>query len=195
MMRYFIELSYNGTAYHGWQMQTGEMSVQEVLQTALKYKMGLGTKVTGCGRTDTGVHARQFYAHFDHPKQFTEEELIRTVHNLNGYLPKDISVKRIFNVTNEAHARFDAISRTYKYYINQKKNPFSESFAWTHRFDFDVKKMNEAASILLEYDDFTSFAKLHSDVKTNICKISNAGWEQENGKDNKSIANSAKKFF
>lgn len=180
-MRYFIELSYDGTAYHGWQMQTGEKSVQEVLQTGLKYKLGLNEKVTGCGRTDAGVHARQFYAHFEHPKDFTGEELIKTVHNLNGFLPKDISVKRIFNVTDEAHARFDAISRTYKYYINQVKNPFNESFAWTHRFEFDVIKMNEAASILLEYDDFTSFAKLHSDVKTNNCKILHAGWMQESG--------------
>ncbi len=180
-MRYFIELSYNGTAYHGWQMQVADKSVQEVLQTGLKYKMGLNKKVTGCGRTDTGVHARQFFAHIDHPISFTDEELIKTVYKLNGYLPKDISVYRIFRVKDDAHARFDAISRTYKYYINRLKNPFSGSFAWTYRNEFDVAEMNKAASVLLEYSDFTSFAKLHTDVNTNNCKISYAGWEQKNG--------------
>ncbi|MCF8364389.1 MAG: tRNA pseudouridine(38-40) synthase TruA [Bacteroidales bacterium] len=180
-MRYFIELSYNGTDYHGWQMQQADASVQEVLHKGLKFKMGLDEKVTGCGRTDTGVHARQFYAHFDHSQYFDCRELKNVVHSLNCYLPRNIAVYRIFRVNDNAHARFDAISRTYKYYIGQVKNPFNENFAWAYRFNFNLPLMNEGASLLLSYSDFTSFSKLHTDVKTNNCKIFNSFWEQKAG--------------
>jgi len=180
-MRYFIELCYDGTTFHGWQMQEGASSVQEVLQSGLKYKMGLTEKVTGCGRTDAGVHATQFFAHFDHSRLFEPDQLASISHELNRYLPKSIAIYRIFRVSENAHARFDASSRTYKYYINQTKNPFSENFAWTHPYNFDLKKMNEAAAIMMNYTDFTSFSKLHTDVKTNNCIISEAFWKQLGG--------------
>ncbi len=180
-MRYFIELSYDGTRYHGWQIQDGAVTVQEVMEKGLKFKIGLNGKITGCGRTDTGVHARQFFAHFDLSANMHESKLRDVVYSLNTFLPKDISVSRIFRVNDFAHARFDALTRTYKYYINFIQDPFSRHFAWVYPLDFDVDMMNRASSILMEYTDFTSFAKLHTDVKTNNCKISHANWEKQKG--------------
>lgn len=175
-MRYFIEISYDGTAYHGWQVQNGETTVQQYLESGLRYKVGLEDKVTGCGRTDTGVHAHRFFAHFDLEQNLNNDQIQKAVYELNNYLPKDISAHRIFAVHSVAHARFDAVSRTYKYFINTRKDPFTERFAWTYRIDLDVKSMNKASKMLKQQTDFTSFAKLHSDVKTNICKISEASW-------------------
>jgi tRNA pseudouridine38-40 synthase len=180
-MRFFIELSYNGAAYHGWQLQPGVDTVQELISTGLRYKMGFQGNVTGCGRTDAGVHACQFFAHFDHPGRFNQSELDSIAFSLDSFLPADIAVSRIFRVKDDAHARFDAISRTYKYYINQKKNPFNFNLTWRHPFAYDLRKMNLAADTLLSFTDFTSFAKLHSDVKTNNCKIIEARWEQRGG--------------
>jgi len=175
-MRYFIELSYDGTAFHGWQVQNGDSTVQQQIERGLRFKLGLKEKVTGCGRTDTGVHARSFFAHFDLEQNLDNDQIQRAVYELNNFLPNDISVHRIFHVHSNAHARFDAVSRTYKYFINTRKDPFTERFAWTYRVPLDVDVMNTAARILKENVDFTSFAKLHSDVKTNICKIEAAIW-------------------
>ena len=180
-MRYFIELAYNGGAYHGWQRQDGAISVQEVLETGLRYKMGQKGTLTGCGRTDSGVHARQFFAHFDHPREFQNQDLEAYTEALNRFLPKDIAIYRIFSVNDTAHARFDAQARTYKYFINQKKNPFTTNLGWDYHVDFNLEKMNAAAAILKTYTDFTSFAKLHTDVKTNNCAVSEAWWEQAGG--------------
>jgi tRNA pseudouridine38-40 synthase len=180
-MRYFIELAYNGAAYHGWQRQDSATSVQEVLETGLRYKMGQEGGITGCGRTDAGVHARQFFAHFDFPDELQAQDLNDLCKALNRYLPNDIAIYRIFRVSSSAHARFDAHARTYKYYINQEKNPFTTNLGWNHHFDFDLKNMNAAAASLKTYTDFTSFAKLHTDVKTNNCKVSEAWWEQKDG--------------
>ncbi len=181
-MRYFIELAYSGTAYHGWQVQDDETTVQQLIEQGLKFKVGLHDRVTGCGRTDTGVHARQFFAHFDLDRMVGESDLEAAVYELNRYLPNDIVVFRIFAVQPDTNARFDARSRTYKYFINQTKDPFTNRFAWTYRVALNVEEMNRAAGELLNHSDFTSFAKLHTDVKTNKCKIEQACWMQENGK-------------
>lgn len=178
-MRYFIEFSYNGKNYFGYQIQPRENSVQEELEKALSTILREETKTTGAGRTDTGVHAKKMFAHFD-TEQKLDENL---VYKLNSFLPKDISVKKIFEVKNNFHARFDATFRTYEYYISLEKNPFTQDFAWQFRKpDFDVEKMNEACKILFEYEDFGSFAKIGGDNKTNLCKIYKAEWQQ-NGKE------------
>lgn len=149
--------------------------MQEELEKAISTILREEIKTTGAGRTDTGVHAKKMFAHFD-TEQILSEKL---VHQLNSFLPNDISVKRIFNVKDDFHARFDATFRTYEYYISLEKNPFTQDSAWQHwRRALDVNKMNEACSILFEYEDFTSFAKLHTDNKTNLCKIYKAEWEQ-----------------
>lgn len=175
-LRYFIEIMYDGGSYHGWQLQPDDKSVQEVLEQALLYKAGLQNHVTGCGRTDAGVSARQFFAHFDLPQNLDEKKE-QLVAELNRFLPPDITARRIFAVPDDAHARFDATSRTYKYYICFRKNPFVRHHAWTFAAPLDVEKMNEAATNLLQYSDFTSFAKLHTDTKTNICNVQEAYWE------------------
>ena len=174
-MRYFIEFSYNGSTFFGYQIQPNQISVQEELEKALSMILRKEIKTTGAGRTDTGVHAKKMYAHFDCDAEISD----KLVHQLNSFLPPGIAVKRIFEVKNDFHARFDATHRTYEYYISLEKNPFSEKFAWQHwRKSLDVEKMNEACKILFEYDDFESFAKVGADNKTNICKIYHANWEQ-----------------
>lgn len=174
-MRYFIEFSYNGKNYFGYQIQPKDISVQEELERVLSTILREEIKTTGAGRTDTGVHAKKMFAHFDTHLVLPE----KLTHQLNSFLPNDISVKRIFEVRNDFHARFDATFRTYEYYISLDKNPFTTDSAWQHwRRDLDVDKMNEACSILFEYEDFTSFAKLHTDNKTNFCEIYIAKWEQ-----------------
>ncbi|MCF2220445.1 tRNA pseudouridine(38-40) synthase TruA [Chryseobacterium sp. PS-8] len=174
-MRYFIEFSYNGKNYFGYQIQPNAISVQEELEKALSTILREEIKTTGAGRTDTGVHAKKIFAHFDTEK-IPDQELVR---RLNSFLPADISIKRIFPVKDDFHARFDATYRTYEYYISLEKNPFTEESAWQHwRKPLDVEKMNEACKILFEYEDFTSFAKLHTDNKTNLCKMYKAEWEQ-----------------
>jgi tRNA pseudouridine38-40 synthase len=175
MQRYFIEFSYFGKNYFGYQRQPCEISVQEVLENALSTKLRAEIKIVGAGRTDTGVHAKKMFAHFE-----TEEKLDENfVYQLNSLLPKDIAVQRIFAVKNEFHARFDATFRAYEYYISLEKNPFSTNFSWQiRRGKIDVEKMNKACKIFFETTDFTSFAKLHADNKTNNCKIYKAVWEQ-----------------
>lgn len=179
MGRFFIELSYNGKKFHGWQVQNNATTIQGVLEETMGKLFQRKINVTGCGRTDTGVNAKQFFAHFDIENNFDDEGLKNITYRLNKLLPKDIAILRIFPVANNAHSRFDAVSRTYKYFISREKDPFWGEFSWYLYGDLDVDKMNKGAEILYDYDDFTSFSKLHTQVKTNICKIINAGWKEE----------------
>lgn len=175
MCRYFIYLSYDGTNYHGWQIQPNGISVQEVLMKALSTFLRKPIEVVGAGRTDAGVHARQMVAHFDFD---AELDCATVVDKLNRLLPPDVAVHRVRRVKSDAHARFDATYRTYKYYITTCKDPFSRAFSWRIFQTLDFEKMNEAAQTLFDYIDFTSFSKLHTDVKTNNCKMMYARWEQ-----------------
>ncbi len=178
MRRYFLHLAYNGSRYHGWQIQPNDISVQEELEKCLSLKLGEKISLTGCGRTDTGVHARNFYAHFDIEKEISNCE--EFVYRLNIFLPNDIVIYKCWEVDNNLHARFDATSRTYHYYITQNKNPFHLQDAFYYHGKLDVELMQEAAYILFEYTDFTSFSKLHTQVKTNNCKIMEARFFKEN---------------
>ncbi len=178
--RYFLQLSYKGTNYHGWQVQPNAVTVQEVMEKTLSTLLREKISVTGAGRTDTGVHASFFVLHFDS----ADEELDKgnLVFKLNNFLPNDIAVQKIQKVSPDFHARFSAVSRTYNYVISTEKDPFSLETAYRHTGSLDVEKMNEAATILFEYDDFTSFSRLHTEVKTNRCKILQAEWKQEEDK-------------
>jgi tRNA pseudouridine38-40 synthase len=176
-MRYFIKFSYKGTNYHGWQIQPNDISVQSVLTDAMSLVFRFQVELTGAGRTDAGVHAVNMIAHFDLP--FEIEDSSKIVYRLNSLLPKDISIDSIFEVEESMHARFSAKSRTYKYYVSTKKSPFDDEFSARITFALDEEKMNEAAQTLFDYIDFTSFSKLHTDVKTNNCRIIQAGWKQE----------------
>ena len=178
MRRYFIHLAYNGSRYHGWQIQPDATSVQEELEKCLSLKLGEKISLTGCGRTDTGVHARNFYAHFDTVKEISD--CSDFAYRLNIFLPDDIVIYRCWEVDSELHARFDATSRTYHYYISQTKNPFHTQDAFYYYGKLDVERMQKAADILFEYTDFTSFSKLHTQVKTNNCKIMKARFFEEN---------------
>ncbi len=175
-MRYFIYLSYNGTAYHGWQIQPNGISVQEVLTKVFSTMLREDTEITGAGRTDAGVHAKLMVAHFDTADlQVTSDEFVR---KLNSFLPKDIAVSKIVPVKPDAHARFDAVLRTYEYRITQEKDVFLENLAVRMFHPLNFELMNQAATCLKNYRDFTSFSKLHTDVKTNNCVIHEAKWEQ-----------------
>ena len=174
-MRYFIYLSYDGTQYHGWQVQPNGVSVQGTLMKALSTFLRKEIEVVGAGRTDAGVHARFMAAHFDFDKEL---DTLLVADKLNRLLPPDIAVIRVARVREDAHARFDATYRTYKYYVSSCKDPFNRHYAWRLFFPLDYAKMNEAAKILFEYIDFTSFSKVHTDVKTNNCKIMHAEWTQ-----------------
>lgn len=176
MQRYFIELAYKGTNFHGWQIQPNALSVQASLEKALSVITREPISVTGAGRTDTGVHASYFVAHFD--SELKELEQPDFTYKLNSFLSKDIVIFSISKVGSETHARFDAISRTYQYQLNQKKDPFALETSWQFHIQPNLQLMNEACRILFEYTDFTSFSKLHTDVKTNNCTIYLAEWTQ-----------------
>ncbi|MDR3185053.1 MAG: tRNA pseudouridine(38-40) synthase TruA [Prevotellaceae bacterium] len=176
-MRYFVCLSYKGTHYHGWQVQENAPSVQAELHRALSLLLGEPVVVVGAGRTDTGVHARRYVAHFDSTRNLQNDKM-RRIHQVNAILPPDICVYDIFPVHDTAHARFDAVERTYKYYIHTAPNPFLLDFSVYVPYPLDVEAMNAAAATMLKYDDFTSFAKLHGNNKTNLCKLTKAGWEK-----------------
>ncbi|MDD6581548.1 MAG: tRNA pseudouridine(38-40) synthase TruA [Bacteroidales bacterium] len=180
-MRYFIEMSYNGTPFFGWQVQPEQPSVQGVMERALTLLLREPIAVTGCGRTDTGVHARQFFAHFDFVQLFDNEQLVELADKLNSFLPKEISICRIFLVSDDFHARFSAKSRTYKYYVAVQKEAFRFHYSYRVFQKLDVDKMNAAAKLLLDTEDFTSFSKLHTQTATNICHVSEAHWQMENG--------------
>ena len=173
--RYFIYLSYDGSAYHGWQIQPNGISVQQRLNEALSTILRSDIEVTGAGRTDAKVHASMMVAHFD--ADLDRQDCPRLTDKLNRFLPQDIAVDRIVPVRADAHARFDATSRTYNYFITTCKSPFNGRYRWRVHTRLDMDKMNEAARVLFEYEDFTSFSRLHTDVKTNNCKIMDAHWE------------------
>ncbi|QDP84566.1 tRNA pseudouridine(38-40) synthase TruA [Chryseobacterium sp. SNU WT5] len=175
-MRYCIEFSYSGKNYFGYQIQPNQITVQEVLENALSTILREKIKTTGAGRTDTGVHAKKIFAHFDTDKDIGNN----LTYQLNSFLGEDIAVKKIFSVKDDFHARFDATFRTYEYYITLEKNPFTQDSSWQiWKRDLDVDRMNEACKILFEYEDFTSFSKLHTNSKTNNCNIYKAFWEKK----------------
>lgn len=174
-MRYFIELAYKGTLYHGWQYQPNAASVQETLNKALTMLFRVPIDIVGAGRTDAGVHAKQMFAHFDLD---TEIDVSYYIHKLNSFLPKDIAIIDIHKVHADAHARFDANKRTYEYHINRKKDAFASDDSWYYSLPLEVNKMNEACQILFKYIDFECFSKTHTDVNTFNCVIYQAQWEQ-----------------
>lgn len=179
MSRYFITFSYDGTAYHGWQIQPHSISVQEQLQKALSTLLRQSIEVVGAGRTDTGVHARKMVAHFD----FGELDCSQLVYKLNKMLPKDIAVYKVEQVAEDMHARFSAKSRTYHYFLHLSKDPFLRAYSWQVYGQLDFGLMNQAANVLMEYEDFTSFSKSNTDTKTNNCTITCARWDRvEDGK-------------
>ena len=174
-MRFFITLSFDGTNYHGWQIQPNGDSVQQRLQEALSTLLRQPIEVVGAGRTDTGVHARMMVAHFDWEELIDGKQL---AYKLNKFLPQDIAVQEVRLVDEEKHARFSATSRTYHYFIHMRKDPFQQAYSWQVPFKLDFEKMNEAAKVLLEYRDFTSFSKVNTDTKTNLCDVKEAFWEE-----------------
>lgn len=177
-MRYFITLSYDGTNYHGWQVQPGADSVQARINDALSKLLGGGVECVGAGRTDAGVHASMMVAHFDTDRDLDCEQL---AFRLNRIVPRDIAVQKVERVSDDLHARFSATSRTYNYYVYTRKNPYRRHYAVQLHFEPDYEAMNNAARVLLETDDFTSFSKVNNDQKTNICNVSRAEWVQVDG--------------
>ena len=178
-MRYFIKLAYNGTHYHGWQYQPNAASVQETMNKAFSVILNTEINLMGAGRTDTGVHAKEMYAHFDLETPF---DIPNIIHKLNSFLPKDIVIYNIFPVDDEAHTRFDATKRTYEYHINTFKDAFLQEQSWYFHQKLDLDLMNEAAKSLLNHTDFQSFSKVNTDVNTFDCSIFEAYWKQEDGK-------------
>lgn len=180
MNRYFIKLSYNGANYCGWQIQPNAKSVQGELEHCFSTLLREKIAVTGCGRTDTGVHARNYIAHIDSETKdlHTNKQFL---YKINKFLHQDIVIHSIHSVDGDAHARFGATAREYKYYIRNIKDPFNREFTCYYYGDLDIDKMNEACKLLFNYKDFTSFSKLHTDVKTNLCNIYKAEWQIEEG--------------
>lgn len=174
-MRYFIKLSFNGRQYHGWQVQENAPSVQEELNKALSLLLREEIKTTGCGRTDTGVHAKMFFAHIDTAVSFSPDDLM---YQLNAILSRGIAIHSIFAVADDSHARFSAITRTYQYFLHDEKNPFLDGISWFYPHLPDLEKMNAAAKILAEYTDFSAFSKSHTQTFTNNCKIQSAHWRR-----------------
>lgn len=181
--RYFIELAYNGTAFHGWQVQPNAITVQQCLDKALSIFFRQRIASLGCGRTDTGVHAKEFYAHFDLETPVSSEQTLKSLNpekavtGVNSLLPYDISIKRIFKVANEAHARFDATERAYQYHIHFHKDPFKLHRSWLFKGSLDVAYMNEAAKVLLTHTDFSCFSKSNTQTFTNNCHVVEAGFQ------------------
>lgn len=174
-MRYFVEIQYDGTNFHGWQVQPNAVTVQETISTELSKLFSKGeVSIVGCGRTDTGVHASQFFFHFDTEESIEED---KTRYSLNNMLPDDISIVRIYSVEDEMHARFSATSRTYHYYINFQKDPFDRHHSFYFTKELDVEAMNNACEDLKKHKDFTSFSKVHTQTKTNDCVVTHAHWK------------------
>lgn len=174
-VRYFITISFSGGRYHGWQVQPNGISVQETLSRALSTLLREEVVVTGAGRTDAGVHARMMVAHFDSSAPVDGGQL---VYKLNKLLPRDIAVSAVEPVADDMHARFSATARTYHYYVHTRKDAFLEGRSWMVTFPLDFERMNEAAAVLAEYEDFTSFSKVDTDAKTNLCRITEARWSR-----------------
>lgn len=180
LQRYFIQLSYNGTAYHGWQVQENTLvTVQQVLNEMLSRLLNESISIMGCGRTDTGVHASDFYAHFDTARLELKENPDWWIFKFNNALPGDIAIHRIIPVHPRANVRFDALSRTYKYIISRKKDPFLLNRAYYYYGDLDVEAMRQAANVLFEYVDFSAFARSNTQTYTNNCTIYKAEWEEK----------------
>ncbi len=178
--RYFVELSYNGTDFHGWQIQPNGITVQACLDKALSTYFRQSVASLGCGRTDTGVHATEFYAHID-LENVSPQQIDKCVNGINALLPYTIAVKSVFEVAETAHARFDATARAYQYHIHFDKNPFKIDRSWLYKGTLDLAKMNQAAAILLNYTDFSCFSKSNTQTFTNNCKIGKAIFEQHEG--------------
>lgn len=176
-MRYFLKISFDGTRYHGWQLQANAHSVQAEIDRALSILLKTEINTAGCGRTDTGVHARVYFLHFDVAEPVNPASDF--IHHLNSILPKDIAAHQLTIVNDKFHARFDATSRTYEYRMYHSKNPFLNASAWFYPYELDPEKMNAFAQILLEYSDFASFAKSRTQTKTSECKITYARWSLE----------------
>jgi len=174
-LRYFIHLAYNGTPYHGWQIQPNATSVQETLNKAFSVLLQSEINLMGAGRTDTGVHAKEMYAHFDFEASI---DIPNLAHKLNSFLPKDIVIYDIIPVHDDAHTRFDATKRTYEYHIHQFKNPFIDELSWYFHQPLDIDLMNEAAKLLFNYTDFECFSKVNTDVNTFDCTIFEAHWKR-----------------
>jgi tRNA pseudouridine38-40 synthase len=179
--RFFIRLSFLGTHYNGWQIQTNAKTVQGILIEKLSLVLREPIELTGAGRTDSGVHARCFYAHFD-SAQLDSKAFEKTIYHLNSLLPSDIAIQSIIPVKTEAHARFSAIRRTYEYYIHSKKDPFLEGISYYYHRALDFDLMQQACKLLMDYNDFKCFSKNHADVKTYICHIFNAEWKFDENK-------------
>lgn len=178
-MRYFITFSYLGKQYHGWQKQPNALTVQQILEASLATLLKKPIPLLGAGRTDTGVHAKQMVAHFDMDEEIVGLDL---VHRLNSLLPDDIAIYKIFRVPDEMHARFDAVERTYEYWITEHKNPFYLDSAHYVKNPLNLELLNKAASVLLEYTDFECFSKSNTDVKTYRCQIKKAVWSRREDK-------------
>lgn len=176
MQRYFVKLAYNGKPFNGWQIQPNDPSVQEEIERVLSIILRHKTAVVGCGRTDSGVHASEYYAHFETNVVVDVSSLM---FKMNCMLPKEVAIYSVFPVTDDLHARFSAEARTYHYYINQKKDPFTYDHSWYMHKPLDVDRMNEACEFLLGRQDFTSFSKLHTQTRTNFCTITEAYWERK----------------
>lgn len=178
--RYFIRLAYKGTRYFGWQIQPNQISVQEEIERALgQLNSNNKIEITGCGRTDTGVHASDYFAHFDHAKEI---DLDHWTYKLNLMLPEDIAIKKMVEVSPSLHARFDAVSRTYEYHIHTIKDPFKSDTSWFYKFSPDLEKINQACRILTSKTDFECFSKVNTEVNNFNCTIHQAEWlEVENG--------------
>ena len=174
-MRYLLELSYRGTCYNGWQRQQNAPSIQQKIEESLSTLLGCETEVVGAGRTDTGVHAAYYTAHFDFAGKLEDS----FVYKFNSILPSDIAIMRAREVREDFHARFDAVRREYRYYIRNRKNPFTRDTEWQYYIELDIEKMNEAAKMLSAQKDFTTFSKLHSGNKSNICHIYDSKWSCE----------------
>ncbi|MGM9475326.1 tRNA pseudouridine(38-40) synthase TruA [Pedobacter sp. GSP4] len=178
--RYFIQIAYDGSLYHGWQTQPNAVTVQELLDKALSTVFRQTIETLGCGRTDSGVHAKDFYAHFD-VDDLNEDKVLNAVAGINALLPYQIAAKRIIPVHDDAHARFDATARAYKYYIHFEKDPFKLNRSWLLKDKLDIEAMNNAAAILLTYTDFSCFSKSNTQTFTNNCKITKAVFEELDG--------------
>ena len=175
--RYFIEISYDGKEYHGWQIQPSSITIQQVLTDCLSKLLKYNINLVGAGRTDTGVHAKQMFAHFD--LNFNINDNLDFLYKINSFLPQDISVKSLKKVKNEAHARFDAISRKYEYIISRNKSPLFRNKVYHISKKLNIELMKKASNILFEFNDFTSFSKLHTQTKTNNCDIKNVFWKEK----------------
>jgi tRNA pseudouridine38-40 synthase len=177
-LRFFLEIAYRGTQYHGWQRQPNAETVQQVVEASMSILLNEAVSIMGAGRTDTGVHAKQMYAHFDTNYKF--DDASDFVFRMNAMLPKDIVIKKLFQVSDSAHSRFDAIYRTYEYWVYESKNPFLEPFAYRLKSNVDFDIMNQAADLLLHHQDFKCFSKSNTDVSTFECNITKANWKSHN---------------